>query len=115
MTDMAERRAEPDVPPHRYTAELAAEIELRWQGRWEAEATFATPNPARSLADPERVAGRPKMFLLDMFPYPSGAGLHVGHPLGYIGWPGSICAPSGGLSAVAAWSSSPPASRPRCS
>ncbi len=85
MTDMAAKRAEPDVPPYRYTAELAAEIELRWQDRWEAEATFAAPNPAGPSAAPEKVAGRPKMFVLDMFPYPSGAGLHVGHPLGYIG------------------------------
>ncbi|NMD47420.1 MAG: leucine--tRNA ligase, partial [Propionibacterium sp.] len=36
-------------------------------------------------AEPEKVAGREKLFVLDMFPYPSGAGLHVGHPLGYIG------------------------------
>ena len=43
------------------------------------------PNPAGPLAEPEQVGGRPKLFVLDMFPYPSGAGLHVGHPLGYIG------------------------------
>jgi leucyl-tRNA synthetase len=40
--------------------------------------------PAGPLAEPEKVQGRPKVFVLDMFPYPSGAGLHVGHPLGYI-------------------------------
>ena len=74
-----------DAPPHRYDAALAAEIEARWQARWDAEHTFEAPNPAGPLADPERVGGRPKLFLLDMFPYPSGAGLHVGHPLGYIG------------------------------
>jgi leucyl-tRNA synthetase len=74
-----------EVPPHRYSARLAAEIELRWQDRWDADKTFEAPNPAGPLADPERVGGRPKLFLLDMFPYPSGAGLHVGHPLGYIG------------------------------
>jgi leucyl-tRNA synthetase len=85
MTERAGEHAEPDVPPRRYTAALAAEIELRWQRRWEADATFATPNPAGLLGEPEKVAGRPKRFVLDMFPYPSGAGLHVGHPLGYIG------------------------------
>jgi leucyl-tRNA synthetase len=74
-----------DAPPHRYRGALAAEIEVRWQDWWEAEGTFEAPNPAGPLGDPERLAGRPKLFLLDMFPYPSGAGLHVGHPLGYIG------------------------------
>jgi leucyl-tRNA synthetase len=73
------------VPPYRYRAALAAEIEARWQARWDAEKTFEAPNPAGPLADPARLGGRPKLFLLDMFPYPSGAGLHVGHPLGYIG------------------------------
>ena len=73
------------VPAHRYTAALAAGIEARWQDSWEADGTFDAPNPAGPLADPERLAGREKLFVLDMFPYPSGAGLHVGHPLGYIG------------------------------
>ena len=74
-----------ESPRMRYTADLARDIETKWQDRWEAEGTFEAPNPAGPLADPERVAGRPKLFVLDMFPYPSGAGLHVGHPLGYIG------------------------------
>lgn len=75
-----------DVPPHRYTPALAQQIELAWQDRWEAEGTFHTPNPTGRLsAGFERVADRPKYFLMDMFPYPSGAGLHVGHPLGYLG------------------------------
>ncbi|UOY03023.1 leucine--tRNA ligase [Blastococcus sp. PRF04-17] len=75
-----------DVPPHRYTPELAHRIELSWQDRWQAEGTFHTPNPTGSLSDGfEKVADRPKAFLMDMFPYPSGAGLHVGHPLGYLG------------------------------
>ncbi len=70
--------------PYRYTGELAGQIEARWQDRWEAEATFAAPNPTGPLADVTRLAGRPKCYVLDMFPYPSGVGLHVGHPLGYI-------------------------------
>ena len=70
--------------PYRYTAELAERIELAWQDRWAAEGTFHAPNPAGPWADPEGVAGREKLFVLDMFPYPSGAGLHVGHPLGFI-------------------------------
>lgn len=75
-----------DQPKFRYTAELANEVERRWQDRWEAERVFWTPNTTGLLAeDPRGVAGRPHLFLLDMFPYPSGKGLHVGHPLGYIG------------------------------
>src|SRR5690606_12683024 len=73
-----------DLPPHRYTAALAQHIELRWQDLWDDKGTFETPNPAGPLADPERLGDRPKLYVLDMFPYPSGAGLHVGHPLGYI-------------------------------
>jgi len=70
--------------PFRYTAALAERIELAWQDRWQSEGTFHAPNPAGPWADPEGVAGREKLFVLDMFPYPSGAGLHVGHPLGFI-------------------------------
>src|SRR6188508_2657973 len=73
-----------DHPPHRYSAAIAHEIEPRWQDRWEAEGAFHAANPIGPLADPERAA-LPKSVVLDFFPYPSGAGLHVGHPLGYIG------------------------------
>jgi len=72
-------------PSYRYTAKLAGEIEAHWQDRWEAEGTFHAPNPAGPWAEPEKVDSHgEKLFVLDMFPYPSGAGLHVGHPLGYI-------------------------------
>ncbi|WP_173055045.1 leucine--tRNA ligase [Phytohabitans houttuyneae] len=75
-----------DIPPFRYTAALAGEIEVRWQDFWEAHGTFDAPNPTGDLADPGHPrAGAPKLHVQDMFPYPSGAGLHVGHPLGYIG------------------------------
>ncbi len=84
---MSEKTDTPgDIPPHRYTAALAGEIESRWQDRWEADGTFRAPNPTGALADPDHPrAGAEKLFVLDMFPYPSGDGLHVGHPLGYIG------------------------------
>jgi leucyl-tRNA synthetase len=75
-----------DVPPHRYTATLAGEIERRWQQRWTERGTFHAPNPVGSLQPPDGSAvPADKLFVQDMFPYPSGTGLHVGHPLGYIG------------------------------
>ncbi|KUO13961.1 leucine--tRNA ligase [Streptomyces sp. DSM 15324] len=73
-----------DAAPHRYTAAMAADIEARWQDFWDAEGTYAAPNPKGDLAGDPAVVARPEKFIMDMFPYPSGAGLHVGHPLGYI-------------------------------
>lgn len=72
------------IPQFRYNSALANAIESRWQDFWDSERTFEAPNTAGPLADAAKVAGREKLFVLDMFPYPSGAGLHVGHPLGYI-------------------------------
>ncbi|MGK8511285.1 leucine--tRNA ligase [Nocardia asiatica] len=75
------RATESDVPEHRYNAELAGRIERRWQRTWDERGTFHAPNPVGPLAGPTPAD---KLFIQDMFPYPSGAGLHVGHPLGYI-------------------------------
>ena len=74
-----------EATPHRYTAELANTIEQKWQAHWREHGTFNAPNPVGPLA-PEGQDELPKdkLNVQDMFPYPSGAGLHVGHPLGYI-------------------------------
>ena len=51
-----------------------SEIEKKWQNYWKDNSTYKT----------EEDKSKKKYYVLDMFPYPSGAGLHVGHPLGYI-------------------------------
>jgi leucyl-tRNA synthetase len=55
------------------------QIEAKWQLHWDTQNTFHAKNPGDPGFDPSK----PKYFVLDMFPYPSGAGLHVGHPKGY--------------------------------
>lgn len=77
-----------EATPHRYTAELANTIEQKWQAYWRDKQTFYAPNPVGDLA-PQASQGqaelpKDKLNVQDMFPYPSGVGLHVGHPLSYI-------------------------------
>ncbi len=74
-----------DTPEYRYDAAFANTIEEKWQERWERDGTYFAPNPSGKLADKTGRIEAPKLFIMDMFPYPSGSGLHVGHPLGFIG------------------------------
>lgn len=87
VTEPATTPTTPDeqIPRHRYNADLAGQIERAWQETWSDRGTFNVANPVGSLA-PTDGSDVPadKMFVQDMFPYPSGDGLHVGHPLGYI-------------------------------
>ncbi|MDK8586939.1 leucine--tRNA ligase [Corynebacterium kefirresidentii] len=73
-----------DSTSYRYTPELANQIEKTWQQYWKDNGTFNAPNPVGELASDAGELPKEKLNVQDMFPYPSGAGLHVGHPLGYI-------------------------------
>ena len=71
-------------PEHRYTPQLANQIESRWQQYWDENGTFHAPNPTGDLALADGTLPEDKLFVQDVFPCPSGAGVQVGHPLGYI-------------------------------
>ena len=73
-----------DSTSYRYTPELANQIEKTWQQYWKDNGIFNAPNPVGELATDAGELPKEKLNVQDMFPYPSGAGLHVGHPLGYI-------------------------------
>ena len=90
----------PEETGFRYDAVLAEKIEKSWQDTWEQSGTFHTPNPTGDLSPtadldrqdaqssygpPSNLGERESLYIMDMFPYPSGVGLHVGHPLGYLG------------------------------
>jgi len=78
---MSEDVSTATTPAHRYDATLADAIETRWQQAWADANAFRALNPGDDDFNPEAE----RFFCMDMFPYPSGAGLHVGHPVGYIG------------------------------
>lgn len=76
---MADQQTSDSRVEVKYNASLADEIETRWQAEWDRIDAYRTLNPGDEGFDPSR----PKFYCLDMFPYPSGDGLHVGHPEGY--------------------------------
>jgi leucyl-tRNA synthetase len=76
--------SEAEAGRYRYAAGLAGQIESKWQRAWAERGTFEVPNPAGELSDGTPMDPDRKFYVMDMFPYPSGAGLHVGHPLGFI-------------------------------
>ncbi len=79
--EQADVRRDNAGPAHRYSSRLAGAIEERWQQAWAEAKAFRAFNPGDEGFD----AAARRFYCLDMFPYPSGKGLHVGHPIGYIG------------------------------
>lgn len=86
VTSTNETNAAPQTPAYRYDAHMAQDIELKWQTYWDDNGTFWAANAKGDLTDGEgrNAEGRAPYFAIGMFPYPSGKGLHVGHPLGYL-------------------------------
>ena len=81
---MTDQTIAPDTegqPLHRYDASLANAIEPHWQKWWEEKDIYRSLGPGDDGFD----SSKPKFYCLDMFPYPSGAGLHVGHPVLHCG------------------------------
>ena len=81
-----EKSTQTEEPNFRYNAALAQDIENKWQKIWDKQGTFWAANVNGDLKDGKgrNAEGRTAYFAMDMFPYPSGKGLHVGHPLGYL-------------------------------
>lgn len=81
-----EKSTQTEEPHFRYNAALAQDIENKWQKIWDEKGTFWAANVNGDLKDGKgrNAEGRTAYFAMDMFPYPSGKGLHVGHPLGYL-------------------------------
>ena len=82
-----EKSTQTEEPNFRYNAALAQDIENKWQKIWDEQGTFWAANVNGDLKDGKgrNAEGRTAYFAMDMFPYPSGKGLHVGHPLGRAG------------------------------
>ena len=86
MSDTLEETKESTEEAEAPTGYPFATVEKKWQAYWKENNTFATPDRRTTLEDGTVVKSKnKKKYVLDMFPYPSGAGLHVGHPEGYTG------------------------------